>query len=321
MGQASEIEWTDATWNPTVGCKMVSPGCARCYAQTMSHRLAGMARADIKTGKNPGRKRNYLDVMRADGKFDGTVRFVPEALGDPLTWRTPRRVFVNSMSDLFHEGMPFPYIDQVWDVMRRCPQHTFQVLTKRPERMAAYFADVDRTARAEHGDGIRYIPLPNVWLGTSVEDQQRADERIPHLLRCPAAVRFLSCEPLLGPVNLKPWLWQRVVETYHGDPDGVEIRRRELHWAISGGESGPGARPCNVEWVRSIVGQCKAAGVACFVKQLGANVEATGGDVPGMTAAGESIRVRLADKKGGEPEEWPEDLRVRDMPAAISAGG
>ena len=237
MGQNSKIEWTDTTWNPTVGCRSYSPGCANCYAERMSKRLAAMATADISAGKDPGLKANYLRVINDAGRWNNSVFGVQDALTKPFGWKKPRQVFVNSMSDLFYgddadsraaaskgtpfEPVPFNFIDQVFSVMALCPQHTFQILTKRPERMAEYLSDyrspmgmkVDENVwkLAACMDGARFAaaykprindtgawPLPNVWLGTSVENQKIADERIPHLLRCPAAVRFLSCEPLLG---------------------------------------------------------------------------------------------------------------------------
>lgn len=323
---------------------MTSPGCARCYAETMAKRIAGMARADKAAGRNPGRKEHYLNVLNDKGRWNGKVELVPEALADPLTWSKPRRVFVNSMSDLFHEGVPFDFVDSVFAVMALCPQHTFQVLTKRPERMAEYFnAEIPLSTRADCVAGMHPTrihgrlftwgepmkpwlrgaaddpydrrpwpgwPLPNVWLGTSVEDQQRADERIPHLTGCHAAVRFLSCEPLLGEIDLHCL--------------------DRIDWVIVGGESGGGARPCNVQWIRSIVRQCRTAGVACFVKQMGSRIELPNdtarewgrdGDVLSWESddvhyQGEEKIARLEDHKGGDPSEWPEDLRVREFPAA-----
>jgi protein gp37 len=230
---------------------------------------------------------------------------------EPLHWKKPRRVFVNSMSDLFHETVPDEFIDRVLAVMALCSQHTFQVLTKRAERMCRYMAPMDRyfgdggpacvmteIVRAfEESTGRRFLyphadkvakPLSNVWLGVSCEDQQRADERIPWLLKTPAAVRFVSAEPLLETVEL--------------DLSGV-------HWVIVGGESGHRARPCNAAWIRDIILQCRSAGVACFVKQLGSE--------PRPSHAPSDVAVRfLKDKKGGDPAEWPADLRVREFPAS-----
>ena len=389
----SNIEWTDTTWSPVVGCTPVSPGCLNCYAATMARRLEAMGRTEYAPREVEcyacGGEGTYPDVGRCPwcskgqetvriaevrggrAVFTGDVRTVPDRLTDPLHWRKPRMVFVNSMSDLFHEDVPFEFIDRVFAVMALCPQHTFQVLTKRPERMAEYCnrrympgaicdaaiamrRSIVKTEIKEHDDGAYSKltgpawPLPNVWLGASVEDQARADERIPNLLRCPAAVRFLSCEPLLGELDIGRWLCDNVY----------------LNWVIVGGESGPNARPCDVAWIRSIVRQCREAGVTCFVKQLGAwpecdesgsvqvlrcracgtvqgNMECDvlGGDeaVYRVTRKGKKRKVvmvreeelfcwkcgassqrdgpqRLHDRKGGDPSEWPEDLRVREWP-------
>ncbi len=218
----SKIEWTDATWNPVTGCTPVSTGCANCYAKRMAKRLAG--------------RHGYPKT----NPFTVTVHL--DRLEEPLRWRKPRMVFVCSMGDLFHDDVPGDVIDKVFAVMELAPQHTFQVLTKRPHHMATYL----------NARGFGLNPLPNVWLGTSVEDQSLAHYRIPYLLNCPAVVRFLSCEPLLGPLpNL--------------NLDGI-------HWVIVGGESGPGARPMNSDWARDIRNQCQAAGVPFFFKQWGAYV-------------------------------------------------
>jgi len=234
MATTSAIEWTDATWNPVVGCVKVSPGCAHCYAETLGKRLRAMALADLAAGRNPGRKRHYIDAVDEMGRWSGKLITVPEALPDPLGWRQPKMVFVNSMSALFHKSVPFEFVDKVFAVMALSYWHTFQVLTKRPDRMAKYFADEQtrirsiwdamgrsphfsskdrfpmiRPALSEMAHQVRgydvhwpwskgrcgYFtnppwPLCNVWLGTSVEDQKRADERIPHLLRCPASATF-----------------------------------------------------------------------------------------------------------------------------------
>ena len=326
----SSIEWTDVTWNCTVGCTRVSPGCENCYAEKVAHR-----------GMSPQHK--GLTVLGKNGvRWNGKINLVPSALEKPLRWRKPRRVFVDSMSDLFHPGVPFDYVAAVFAIMAACPQHTFQVLTKRPERMLEFFAWL----RAEHhnpdhypddvgcilqvnvgpywpdlreddGGGIetgRFAqlidvgedysdmgrpptwPLPNVWLGVSVEDQQRANERIPLLAECPAAVRFLSCEPLLGPVTL-------------GGVPGIE----DVNWVIVGGEPGQGARFCDLDWVRALTLQCEEAGVACFVKQLGAKVGYFPGDpVTGYEGIPQILNLR--DRKGGDMSEWPADLRVREFP-------
>lgn len=378
MSTGTGIEWTDATWNPVVGCTKVSEGCRNCYAETMSNRLAGMAVADIKTEgeREPGRKLRHLAVINPKtGGWNGKVGLIPEALSEPLKWKKPRRVFVCSMSDLFHKDVPFDYIDRVFAVMALCPRHTFQVLTKRPERMAEYLErpwleDGDRWLRAVGHlpakcldmpmSDIRY-PLENVWLGTSCEDHEAADERVPHLLRCPAAVRFLSCEPLLGAIDLTrvnfgvPG-YQNVLDcrvSALAQKAGID-KLNGIDWVIVGGESGAKARACDVAWVRSIVKQCAAAGVACFVKQLGKyqrlddeeylrcracgewttveGCDVLGGSPAKVKAGGEIVREdelfcqrcsassyrdgpqTLKDAKGGDMAEWPEDLRVRQMP-------
>lgn len=321
----SNIEWTDMTWNPVIGCKKVAAGCASCYAEKMSKRLAAMGQAD------------YAQVLTPDGRFNGKAIPRPDTLAEPLHWRKPRRVFVNSMSDLFHEDVPFEFIAAVYGVMAACPQHTFQILTKRPERMLEFFEWVGkqdghppavlwefandpkvimRTMDAADADW----PLPNVWHGVSVAEQKDADRNIPILLKVPSAIRFISAEPLIGPVTLatpmENWLdgWTTVEGTETGsDDDGnpysypvpEQQQTERLDWVIVGGESGPGARPCDVAWIRSIVDQCKAAGVACFVKQLGAK-PAQFMPYPG--------RLALNDRKGGDPSEWPADLRVREWP-------
>jgi len=298
---------------------MCSAGCANCYAETMSKRIAAMAAADIARGRTPGRKRHYLEVLNEKGRWNGKIALVYEALEDPLNWKRPRQVFVNSMSDLFHPDVPFDYVDRVFSVMALCPQHTFQILTKRPERMVEYLtAEVPLSSREDMVAGMHPMeldgkpfawgqtkpdqvksdtyarrpwpgwPLSNAWLGVSAEDQKSADERYQHLRRCPAAVRFYSAEPLIAPIDRLPL-------------EGIDL-------CIVGGESGRGARPCGVHWVRSIVRQCRAAGVACFVKQLGANCR--------MELAEGAIgpRIALKDSKGGDPSEWVEDLRVREFP-------
>jgi protein gp37 len=265
MSDNTKISWTDASWNPVAGCTPVSPGCLNCYAAKMAHRLEAMGQA----------KYRGLTIGSPDSGFNGTVRCDEEALTIPLRWRKPRRIFAPSMGDLFHKAVPFEFIDRVFSAMAPCPHHTFQVLTKRPERMAEYFGNANTPTP--------YKKFPNCWLGTSVEDQARADERIPWLLKCPAAVRFLSLEPLLGPVDLDKALGCGD-STHRGQGnakcDGID-------WVIVGGESGPGARPFNYDWARSIRDQCRAAGVAFFMKQ---------------------------GVKGCGLEEVPEDLRVREMP-------
>lgn len=291
MADSSKIEWTDATWNPITGCTLVSEGCRNCYA-------AQLAATRLKNHLS----REGLATLNADGvaKFNGTVRFNEEWLDQPLRWKKPRMVFVCAHGDLFHEAVPDEWIDQVFAVMSQCPHHTFQVLTKRPERMRDYLTTplwqhkIVAAAVSLKSDRIPvhavwpHPPLPNVWLGVSVEDQVAADARIPNLLATPAAVRFISAEPLLGPmdlrkVNARPWdkepggqqwtdaltgmtnIW---VESRQGGWGGVAPGK--INWVIVGGESGANARPMHPDWALDLRDQCAAADVPFFFKQWGA---------------------------------------------------
>lgn len=221
------IEWTDATWNPVAGCSVITAGCTNCYAMRMAARLEamGVAKYEGLTRRSGGRRvwtgRLYLDEA---------------ALEIPSRWRKPRRIFVNSMSDLFHEAVPADFVRRVWEAMRCAPQHTFQILTKRPDRMAELLHAPD------------FPVLPNVWLGTSVEDH-RVLGRLNDLRRVPAAIRFVSFEPLIGSVA------------------GADLS--DIAWAIVGGESGPGARPMEPSWVDEIEHACRRSGAAFFFKQWG----------------------------------------------------
>jgi len=286
MSDKTGISWTDATWNPIRGCSRVSAGCVNCYAERTAARFAG-----------PGMPYAGLIKMtgRGDPRWSGVVRMVPDHLADPLRWRKPRRIFVNSMSDLFHDALTNEQIAAVFGVMAAAPHHTFQVLTKRARRMREWFAWLD-DASADFGPpraevcgihavnhcvdidsaGLPHVwPLPNVWLGVSVENQAAADERIPELLKTPAVVRFLSCEPLIGPLVLNAHLWREPTNaelSKHLDGPGprsaaLSVRRRDLHWIIAGCESGRGARPCDVAWLRSLRDHSDRAGVAFFLKQ------------------------------------------------------
>lgn len=245
MSANTGIEWTDATWNPVTGCAKVSAGCKHCYAERDWARLA----ANPKTRYHG---RAFTDVLCHD-----------DVLGLPLRWTKPRRVFVNSMSDLFHDDVPDDFIDRVFAVMARAPQHSFQVLTKRAQRMLDYLSKSEGMIR----DEIKYEPaaetacwpLHNVWLGVSVEDQATADARVPLLLNTPAAVRWISAEPLLGPVDLSNYL-----EFYVGPGEAFG-----LDWIVVGGESGAKARPMHPEWVRSLRDQCAATEVPFLFKQWG----------------------------------------------------
>ena len=230
----TEIEWTDRTWNPVTGCNKVSQGCKNCYAEIMHKRQMAM---------NPHK---YTKPFLAGAEIH------EEELRKPLAWTKPCRVFVNSMSDLFHEDVPFIFIDTVFATMAICPNITFQILTKRPERMLEWSKQYDGPV----------FPLPNVWLGVSCEDQATADERIPLLIQVPAAVRFLSCEPLLGHINFLDCI--KWIKPEHGPHQYPKIG-----WVITGGESGHHARPMHPEWVRSIRDQCQVANVPFFFKQWG----------------------------------------------------
>jgi protein gp37 len=269
----TEIEWTDKTWNPLTGCTKVSPGCDNCYAKTMHERFNG------------------------PGSFD-TITLHPERLTQPLKWRKPAKVFVNSMSDLFHKDVPDQYIADVFAVMAVADRHTFQVLTKRPSRMRSLLSSprwselLTRDPNVWPSDLDPELPLPNVWLGVSVEDQHWADIRIPALLDTPAAVRFLSCEPLLGPVDLRQAINQDPFAAYHFRPGGID-------WVIVGGESGPGARPMRAEWARDIRTQCLFNNVPFLFKQWG-NRDATGKRMS-KKAAGRELDGRFWDEYPATP--------------------
>jgi protein gp37 len=306
MSTASKIEWTDTTWNPVTGCTRVSAGCDHCYAVKQSYRNANI----------PATKARYegLTTVNARGArhFNGTIRLQEDRLEEPLRWKKPRRVFVNSMSDLFHEKVPLSFLVKVLAVMALARRHTFQILTKRPQRAASVLdglIDGIKDAMSEMAsDWPNQFawPLPNVWLGTSVENQETADERIPHLLRCPAAVRFLSCEPLLSSISIPNWTLDpnRCGDRQCGDSTWdhlCDLGARDIQWVIVGGESGPGARPYHLEWGLSVIEQCRAAGVPVFHKQVGSN----------PYYQGKPLHV---DRKGGQMDQWPEAARVREWP-------
>lgn len=300
MADNSKIEWTDATWNPVTGCSVVSPGCTNCYAM----RLAG-----TRLQHHPSRA-GLTQESKAGPVWTGEVRLNEEWLTQPMRWKRPRMIFVCAHGDLFHESVPDKWIDRVFAVMALCPQHTFQVLTKRSKRMLEY-------AGSYPGNRIRAVmhaimhqsvvgvmwPLPNVWLGVSVEDQARANDRIPDLLSAPAALRFVSAEPLLEAVDLtsididgehelnaiNPMSSREMWENHwlpamtgvsledaitgYIDNGGVypptDERGPRLDWVIVGGESGPGARPMHPDWARALRDQCAGAGVPFFFKQWG----------------------------------------------------
>ena len=303
---STKIQWTDETWNPVTGCTKISPGCANCYAERMAKRLTGRC-----------------GYPAAPNQFD--VRLHPNRLDQPLSWRKPRMCFVCSMSDLFHEEVSDDFVLRVFAAIALSRKHTFQVLTKRPRRMAEFAQRIQ--GQAEYDNDVEYYaselavrwgahehaeslggtyqagqygdegrceiapayegmsipwPLPHVWIGVTAEDQKRADERIPLLLDTPAAVRFVSVEPMLGSIDLDDF-WG--AKPGWGEPEGID-------WVIIGCESGPHRRPMQIEWALDLVRQCKAAGVPVFVKQLSIN-----------------------GKVNHNPDEWPEELRVREYPS------
>jgi protein gp37 len=328
MSDKTSIEWTrgddgsaGATWNPLTGCEKVSPGCDHCYAETLAERFRG----------TPG---HYFE-----SGFNLTLR--PERLDQPLRWRKPRRIFVNSMSDLFHKDVPDEFIARVFAVMALAPQHTFQLLTKRHARMRALLSSPAFTARVADAaylmaagedpniqrpalvaaanaragfaslpsaPAVRQItwPLLNVWLGVSVEDQQWADIRIPALLETPAAVRWISAEPLLGPIDLSPYLTDKT-ELYQ-DLDGTDYvasYRPQLDWVVAGGESGPGARPMHPAWARSLRDQCEETRTAFLLKQWGSWIP-----YEALCASPRDLWVHLDGTSSAVSMGAPQDIRT-----------
>jgi protein gp37 len=276
MADKTGIEWTDATWNPVRGCTRVSEGCRNCYAEVLAARFS-----------DPGQSYHGL-ATRNPARWTGDVKVIEDAMLLPLRWKRGRRIFVNSTSDLFHEKVAFGDIDRIFAVMALAPQHTFQILTKRPDRMIAYMEPQSGRRSSGLGSWVLKLgyqgplellkwPLPNVWLGVSVENQAAADERIPLLLQTPAAKRFLSCEPLLGPIRLDRLTRPTEAAIFSDDCLSGErgtfgtqpLFGPRVDWVIAGGESGPGARPMHPDWARGLRDQCAAAGVPFFFKQHG----------------------------------------------------
>jgi protein gp37 len=275
MGSSSSIEWTEATWNPTRGCTRISPGCQHCYAERFAHRLSG-----------PGLPYEGLTRSTPNGpRWRGIIRPIEDAVDLPLHWRKPRRIFVNSMSDLFHEDLDVGFLRRVFDVMRRASWHTYQILTKRGSRLRAIASELEWA--------------PNIWMGVSVEDASHGD-RIDDLRTVPAAVSFLSLEPLLGPLpNL--------------NLDGI-------HWVIVGGESGPGARLMNADWVREIRDQCVHAEVSFFFKQWGGVRKGkTGRELDGRTWD-EFPLLRSAPADGDHGDDTSVEKRLGAAPQATVTG-
>lgn len=255
MGANTNISWTDATWSPVTGCTPVSEGCANCYAARYAKRHLG----DFAPG--PWQVISAKDKYRELRMFS-EVRCHPDRLEVPLHWKTPRRIFVCSMGDLFHEQVSAQFQEQVFRTMISAPQHTFQILTKRPEVM---LRRVPIIMNRILGFPESWTMPKNIWLGVTAENQARADERIPLLLKTPAAVRFVSIEPMLGPINL----FGDGSDAQDWTCNGPDCKQACINWIICGGESGPGARPMKIEWARSLREQCQAAGVPFHLKQLG----------------------------------------------------
>ena len=285
MADVTKIEWTDATWNVINGCSLASPGCTNCYAMRL---------AATRLKHHPSRA-GLAKIVNGNPVWTGETRFNEAVLQDPLRWRRPRRIFVCAHGDLFHESVPDEWIDRVFAVMALAPQHQFQVLTKRPERMRRYLTDqgvrdeiCSRALAMPASEGFcRSWPLPNVWLGVSVEDQRRAEERIPDLLLTPAAIRWISAEPLLGPVDLTRistfrFRGAEVLNALTGELSGMFgdycATRLRLDWVVAGGESGPGARPMPYGAAQSLRDQCAGAGVAFLFKQHGNWLHVEGGE-------------------------------------------
>jgi protein gp37 len=332
---STKIQWTEETWNPVAGCRRKSPGCLNCYAERQALRLAC----------NPNEKIQSLysgltQITNGRPAWTGATGSSETALLKPLRTKKPTTYFI-SLSDLFYDERPLRDIYRVLAVIALSGQHRFQVLTKYADTMSLVMNAIAKNikpleeAAREIGytfnhEGIPLLrwPIPNLHLGVSVENQQYADERIPLLLKTPAALRFVSYEPALGPVNFSGFLPRRVHDSYHGEWNRVG----GLDWIIVGGESGPGARPFNVDWAWTAIKQCRAAGTKVFLKQLGSNPVIEGcrqhhfdwGEGIGRKAKFSQVqperenaglwRIHLKDKKGGDMAEWAEHLRVREMP-------
>lgn len=329
MSGESSIQWTDATWNPTRGCSIVSEGCHNCYAMKQAHRFSGEGQW----------AEGLTKATRSGPQWTGKVYLNQPTLSWPLGYGghpdaikedRPTRIFVNSMSDLFHESLSDEDIAHVFAVIGMNTQHTFQVLTKRSRRMREFCSKLGRhheidivslAAKRIRPEGPAFFwklgpngwSLPNLWLGVSAENQERADERIPDLLATPAAVRFVSAEPLLGPIDFNRL--PRPFE-FHASPHGwMAWLAKRLHWVIIGGESGPHNRQFDADWGRDILNVCLPAGIATFFKQMGSGWSRHTDIGRGRhisDSAGTDFIVR--DSKGGDMAEWPDDLRVREMP-------
>jgi len=291
----TKIQWCDETWNPIVGCSRISEGCQNCYAAT----AAKSARLQ------------QFNQYKLVGNWDGSVQFVESQLLKPLGWKQPKKIFVCSMADIFHKSVPDEWVDKMLAIAALCPQHTFQILTKRPARMMAYFSHPDRLTEINfqiskilkepfeiYQSRLLKLPLPNVWLGVSVENQLAANTRIKFLTQTPAAVRFLSCEPLLERLNLSKWVFDR-----------SETDITPIDWVIVGGESGSGSRPCHLNWIRSIVDQCYQSNTPVFVKQLGSNAI----DSVPINGGQAQHQIKTSDRKGSDISQFT-DINFRQFP-------
>lgn len=326
MSESSEIGWTDATWPIVAGCEYASPGCSNCWAVRDSWRLAH--------NPNPRVHTAYFGTVdkTPDGKlvWSGIIRPLWNRLNWPLKWTKPRRIFVCSQADLFHPKVRFNFIAAVFGIAAMCPQHTMQMLTKHPGRARMFFTWLTQQqggplatclweARSAVGGALASLnepfpddpppwPLENVWLGATVEDQRRADERINELLTTPAAKRWLSVEPMLEAINVSPWLTPCGPGIVPPDPHG---RDQGIDWVVCGGESAQTratTRPFDLAWARDLRDQCKAAGVPFFMKQLGTKPRDRGlewGSLPGKSSR----------YKWHEMQHWPEDLQIQEFPA------
>lgn len=306
MGK-TKIEWATDVWNPLRGCSKVSAGCASCYAEKVAARFSG-----------PGQPYEGL-ATRGPARWTGEVRLIEKHLEDPLRWRKPRRIFVNSMSDMFHESLSNETIAKVFRVICEAnhgpfeERHTYQILTKRAERMVDWFEWAKEHESGWFSPITGKLDLGGVWTGVSVEDQKTADERISLLLRVPVAVRFISAEPLLGPIDLA----QATAPRTQGDDANTSIGNRRLAWVIVGGESGHGARPMDPQWASDIVVACQGAGVPVFMKQMGSVwAERHGNRDIALKPGHVGWKIgRLRSPKGAVMKEWPEQLRVQEFPA------
>ena len=251
----TKIEWTNETWNAIIGCNKISPGCDNCYAEIMAYRLMHMPFTDYYSYVLKDNKECHPDKFKYLPKWNGETHFEKSQLEKPLKWKKSRMIFTVSMGDLFHESVPFAWIDQIFDIIRKCPQHTFIILTKRPDRMKEYLNKW-------------LIRFNNVWAGVTAENQEQAEKRIPILLQIPAKVHFVSVEPMLGPINLNV---DSSVAQSMTDLDSKELAfpLDKIDWVICGGESGSKARPMHPDWARSLRDQCKDAEVPFFFKQWG----------------------------------------------------